>query len=95
MRKRARREAVAFSNIDRFEATANPKAKRHYGNTPIDCPTVFLTQLATLGRPHAWMHYDDWNAVEAWLEIGGEEFLALFIQAKQDPERARYFAENY
>lgn len=85
----------AFEYIDAYPATANPKAKRHYNSSPLSCYPTFLHQLIMLGRPHAWIHFDNDNVVQTLLNFGDEEMLESALETRTSKARTKYFAHYY
>ena len=81
-----------FSQIDRYPATAKPNRKRNYDVAALDCHATFQHQLIMLGRPHAWMHFDDQMAVNRALDISGAP---LSLADLKTPARAAYFRRSY
>lgn len=86
---------IPLINVDRFPATANPKAKRNYAVTTLTCHIGFYRQLAILGRPHTWMHFDDNNGVDVLIQTADEEELLRTFKDVGNKQRAKYFTDHY
>lgn len=84
---------TAFMHVDRYPAAAKPNRTRQYDCPVLDTYLTFYHQLAMLGRPHAWMHFDNNNAVNDMMHLGDEELLQYCQHHSKSS--ARYFKQKY